>query len=546
MKNEKGVEHMEEKNVNINNHAVKEENKEANIEVKKDEFADLLKKENIILLACSLALGILFDILFFDKPMGISCPIFVVAFYGIFFWRLKGQISLKFDPAWLLSVPVLALSFTYFIFSNQVFKVLNLMAIPILIVAQTVLLSRNNNFRWFSAKFIGDILFGLFIRPLMNLFTPFILLARIIKSKSNPGRYETVGKILIGVAISVPLLFVVTMLLASADQVFEHFLGNLPDIFGDIAAGELFAQIIIALIIGFAAFSYIFGLAAPADRGALKPPEDIKPLQRFWDPVIVVTVLVSINLVYVMFTLIQFSYLFGSVNLGLPKDFTYAEYARRGFFELVFVTLINLSILLGCIGFTKQGNRTADRIMKILMSLLVGCTMVMLISAHIRMSLYEEAYGYTYLRLLTHAFMFFIFALLIVAGYRVWVERVEILKWYISIALISYVLINYANIDVMIAKNNIERYRKTDRIDISYLTVLSYDAVPYTVELLKDKNSEVAAGIENDLYLKKKKLEENRYWQSFNISEYMARNILKKYELKFDETAVRYPGFSRD
>jgi len=103
------------------------------------------------------------------------------------------------------------------------------------------------------------------------------------------------------------------------------------------------------------------------------------------------------------------------LNFGLPSDFTYAEYARRGFFELIAVTLINFSILLSCIGFARKGSKLIDRAVRILYSLLVACTLVMLFSAHFRMSLYEEAYGYTYLRMLTHAFMVFLFVLFLIA-----------------------------------------------------------------------------------------------------------------------------------
>ncbi|MCX7708474.1 MAG: DUF4173 domain-containing protein [Clostridia bacterium] len=509
------------------------------LEVKKEQPVNLLTKENVILLACSLFLGVLFDFLFFDKPMGISCPIFVVVFYGILLWNMKKHLVLKLDFAWLLSIPVLALSLTFLIFSNNVFRVLNILAIPILIVAQTVLISRNNKYRWYSAKFASDVIIGLFGNTLVHVFKPFMILSGLIKRKAAPGKYAVASKIFIGLLISIPLLLVVTMLLASADQVFSHYLGNIPDFFENINIEDFIAQTILAFIICVTSFSYIYSLSAPKIQGIEVAPEELKPLKRVWDPVIITTVLISINIVYVFFTFIQFTYLFGSLDLGLPKDFTYAEYARRGFFELVFVTLINLSILLGCIGFAKQGGILLDRILKVLKSLLVACTMVMLVSAHIRMTLYEEAYGYTYLRILTHAFMFFIFALLLVALYKIWVDKVLILRWYIVITLVAYVLINYVNIDVIIAKQNIERYHKTQKLDISYLTELSYDAVPYTVELLKDKNRAIAGGIENDLFLKKENLKKKNHWQSFNISEAAAKRILAKYELKYDPEKSR-------
>jgi len=174
-------------------------------------------------------------------------------------------------------------------------------------------------------------------------------------------------------------------------------------------------------------------------------------------------------------------------------------------------------------------------VVRILYSLLVVCTLVMLFSAHFRMSLYEEAYGYTYLRMLTHTFMVFLFVLFVIAVYRVWNERVSLLKPYIVAAIISYLVINYINIDVIIARNNINRYYKTGQIDVSYLTQLSYDVVPELVVLLDCKDDSVAVQVDNYLYDKKKELAAGGPWQSFNVSKYRSEKALSKHELVYTQ-----------
>jgi FlaA1/EpsC-like NDP-sugar epimerase len=83
---------------------------------------------------------------------------------------------------------------------------------------------------------------------------------------------------------------------------------------------------------------------------------------------------------------------------------------------------------------------------QIMNSCLVACTMVMLLSAHFRMSLYEQEYGYTYLRVFTHAFMLFIFAILVVTLIKVWKENFLLLKSYIVISIVAYLAINYFTI----------------------------------------------------------------------------------------------------
>jgi len=128
------------------------------------------------------------------------------------------------------------------------------------------------------------------------------------------------------------------------------------------------------------------------------------------------------------------------------------EYARRGFFELLMVTLINFSLLLSSIKLIRKDGKLVARTVQILHSLLVLCTMVILSSAYLRMSLYEAAYGYTYLRVLTHSFMIFLFVLFVIAFYKVWNEGISLLKPYVVLSIAAYMILNFANIDVLIAE----------------------------------------------------------------------------------------------
>ncbi|MGI6777707.1 MAG: DUF4153 domain-containing protein [Acetivibrionales bacterium] len=496
---------------------------------------NIIKRENICLLVATLVLGILFDVLFYDKPLGVSYPIFIIAFYSVMMWNLRRNLRFRPDFGWLLSVPVLLLSLTYFIFSNRIFMPLNFMAIPVLVVTQTTLISGNGKYKWYNPSFIGDILYGFFYRPFAYFAKPFVLLAAMVHSKTNLKKYNAVIKILMGLLISIPLMLVIILLLASADQVFEHFIGELPDLFRNINVSNSIACILIASIVTLSAFSYIWSLINTSNSKTECVPAGVKTERKKWDALITITILAMINTVYVFFTIIQFSYLFGGFSYALPDGFTYAEYARKGFFELVVVTLINFSVLLGLLNFTKTGSKAINRAKRIMYSLLVLCTLVMLFSAHFRMSLYEKAYGYTYLRVLTHAFMAFLFVLFIITLYRIWREEVSLLKPYIITSIAAFVLINYINIDVIIAANNINRYYNTGKIDTNYLRCLSYDAVPQLVRLLNDEDESVSESIENYLYNIKEELDRPQPWQSFNISKHRAKKILSGYELEYNK-----------
>jgi hypothetical protein len=149
------------------------------------------------------------------------------------------------------------------------------------------------------------------------------------------------------------------------------------------------------------------------------------------------------------------------------------------------------------------------------------------------MALYEEAYGYTYLRILTQGFMIYLAAVLAVTVFRVWKEEINLLRLYVVISLVAYLTVNFINIDVVIARSNIERYRSTGSIDAEYLNGLSYEAVPILVTLLDDPDREVAAEINNGLYSKKQALQQEESWPSFNIAKHRARKVLAGYELHY-------------
>ncbi|MDP4159752.1 MAG: DUF4173 domain-containing protein, partial [Bacillota bacterium] len=110
----------------------------------------IANKKNSYLLIGSLALGLLFNLLFFEKPLGLSYPLYLLALYSFVFWNLEKRPKLKFTFTGLLGISIVALSFSYFFFSNPIFAVLNFLMIPTLFVAHTLLLTSNSRYKWFE------------------------------------------------------------------------------------------------------------------------------------------------------------------------------------------------------------------------------------------------------------------------------------------------------------------------------------------------------------------------------------------------------------
>ncbi|RKP51649.1 DUF4173 domain-containing protein [Cohnella endophytica] len=470
--------------------------------------------------------------LFYGAIIGVSYPIFILLLYAYLLHDRRNRLREISGFGWFMFAVVMLLSLTYALFNNPFFSALNFLAIPPLVFLHMAYLRGAKRIPWWDIRIIEEALTHLFALSMRHVPTVFRIVRVTAARKGGTQRKSALGKVLIGLCISVPLLIVVVNLLASADGVFQRALSGFPDWWNGLSIGEGVSRLLWILLAGIAFFCYLWGFVKPGrssvkvDRTVTKSvPEESQYVSMRIDPIIMATLLVSVNVVYVLFVVLQFSYLFGAWEGALPDGKTYAEYARSGFMELVAVSFINFAILI--IALLSRGAEDPARLRSLiskLLYLLVGCSGVMLYSAYSRLILYEEMYGYTYIRFLVHAFMIFLAILLIIAAIRIRTDVIPLAKCYIVIGLASYVFMNYVGMDRVIAGNNIDRYREGGAIDPQYLSTLSADAMPLLAEfskkeypglkpLLKDRWKELAN-------------ESRRPWQSFNLSVYAAEEKL--------------------
>ncbi|HBV95584.1 MAG: hypothetical protein JL50_09845 [Peptococcaceae bacterium BICA1-7] len=482
------------------------------------------EREKQLLAVLSLILAVFFNYLFYSKQIGISYFVYTVSFLALFYWYRNFDLDFKTPFGWYMVIPALLLSSAFFIHSNPVLTIINLFAIPVLITWHTLLVTGC------SLASAYPSLIGIIIRKMIialtNFCEPYKMLIKCFKKSKSDSRRETNKKIFIGLLVSTPILIIVVSLLSSADMVFSYYLSNISKITDHINLSRAISRLILILIV----FSYTFGFLWSFN---LKRSIDPSSPRENFDPVIFITVLVVLNIVYTLFSLIQFSYLYGGQDNSLPASFTYAQYARKGFFELVAVTIINLSIFLAGIRHTRYDNKTTDTLMKVFLSLLIMFTINMLFSAHFKMSLYEDAYGLTYLRVFVHAFILLLFLLLAVGLIKIWRRDIPLVKLYIAIAVTFYTALNFINVDRLIIKSNIQLYQKTGHIDMDYLSGLSYDAVPELTQFLRQNPGLSDTGyepVDDTLARKYDELQkQSLHWQSFNYSKLKARQGLESY-----------------
>lgn len=487
-------------------------------------------------LAAAIGLALVHQYLFYGHSFGVSYPLFLLLFYAYMWTFGAPEMRPMKMTDWLLMAVIALLSLTFVLYHNQLLRVLNSLAIPMLVFVQFTLLLSRRMFSHWDIRVVADVLDHLVPQSVRHWPTPLRLLGRLMNGSTGvqgAQQRRQASRVLIGLLVAAPLLAVILSLLSSADGVFHYVLSAFPDWLGQLSVSGWFWRIVWTGGMALLLFTYLWGFRdgvvydwerAALGEDALKPLRT-RTLAPKVDPLIATTVLVLVALVYVLYVVVQLSYLFGAWEGVLPQGLTYADYARQGFAELIALSGINLVILLGTLYLVKAGEGAMGRLIRILLLLIVGCTGVMLCSAYSRLQLYEQAYGYTYARFLAHAFMLYIGALLLLAGLRAALRRVPLGRCFIAVSLLAFLALNYAQMDAGIAAGNIERYRENGKLDEAYLLSLSTDATPLLIRFRKSDYPQLRL----EDHRRWMALEQpERDWQSYNFSRRRAARELSE------------------
>ena len=156
------------------------------------------------------------------------------------------------------------------------------------------------------------------------------------------------------------------------------------------------------------------------------------------------------------------------------------------------------------------------------------------------MILYEQEYGYTYLRLFVYFILITELIITIPVIAYILGKKIDLLKTIITITSTMYLILNFINIDNIIAKNNIDRYLEDpeeNEIDISYLiTSTNTDAISQLTRLLNTNDPIVVESVKNYLYNEQRELEiEEMDFQELNLSKIEAKNALSNIDLRIEE-----------
>ena len=289
-----------------------------------------------------------------------------------------------------------------------------------------------------------------------------------------------------GLLIAVPIGAVLAGLLAAADPVFASFF-NLNFDFGQLTLDAIY------VVVGALAAAGLLRLASA------------QPLSRVDGPVWRLgsieglVVLAVLDAIFTGFAVAQVLAAAGAAGDTLrAAGISYADYARSGFFQLLWVAGITAVVLIVFSRITGLNQRRTRRAFLVLGEIGVALTLLIVFVAFQRLSLYESAYGFTMLRLYSQIFAVWIavvFALLAADMAGLFPRR----RWFVGATSISAMAVllalNLANPEAVVVALNVNLARSMHKIDAQYLAELSSDATP----ALLDQRVQVDAALGREI-----------------------------------------------
>lgn len=475
------------------------------------------------LLSISVLLGLAFDVLFYGKLPGVSVLIYASMVLAAT-WYLASGFKRRFNKsALLLMIPLVFFALMVGVRASPMlafFNIILVLYLLLLLIAQ----STNRPEMSLTSYSVGKYFINPGWLPLRFLRETFQTVRSLIADRAWLPK-AAYAPYLRGIVLSLPFLILFLLLLSSADMVFQKYVGSLFDFDFSLDGQLMFRIVLILFIISLFIGAYALMFMRP-------PVGDARiSLRKNNLGVTEANIMLgSVGALFLVFVLIQIASFFGGESYVASAGVTYAEYARRGFFQLIAVAVISMALIWAIKESVQHKNSAQVRRFKWLSGLLIAEVMIIMVSAHLRLSIYEEAYGFTILRLLSHLFIIWLaltFVSLFVYIIREEAESRFAFRLFISV-IAFFALLNILNPDATIARQNINRLERTGKLDIYHLRNLSEDATPVTAQLLKHRDPTLQKSVASSLYpyMRGVENEQNDHWQSANLARYQAKRIL--------------------
>lgn len=520
----------------------------------------------LVVTLTGLFLGLISDLLLYNQPLGISVPfIFTFVIVALLILAAVEGTGVVWANLWLI-IPIMFLSAMSTVRAAPGLRFLNIVGALLLF---SLLVNR------LATRPLTELSIGGYLEALLEssifysaLAFPILLLQRNIRDTRERGGEGSrlARRLVIGILIAVPFLCLFTCLFASADLIFGTYVQNILE---NLSIANLIGHTVLTLILAWIIMGKLaYGLSRTpdwrgifhavdasgdspdeesedADKSTPKTPTpastQFKEVRNLLGILEASVVLFSVDALFLVFVVIQFAALFGGEAFLRSQGLTYAEYARRGFFELLAVSLITLGLILVIEFFTRREDRRHRLVFLLGSGLMIAMTVIILASAFLRLRLYELAYGFTRLRIYPHVFMVWLAVLIVYLLILLIVERPRLFAAGVLIVAVGFVAtLDLLNPDAFIVRQNLARYEAGEELDVDHLGSLSEDAIPHLIPLLYEYGPEIGAQTGPWLHLHLDSLDrrqERAGWPSYHFGinqAYLAldlnRELIEQFE----------------
>lgn len=354
--------------------------------------------------------------------------------------------------------------------------------------------------------------------PLAGIAMPFAefnkCFGAVNSSGKSKGLWKNAGYILGGLLIALPLTSLVAALLCQADENMSALLGQ----FLKIPPENMLVLVFHALVgvpVGCLIFSSLYSATHWSIVMDADTCEQKVTSMRFIPNMILYTAVTPVCILYILYVISQINYFMGGFMGVLAEGYTYAEYARKGFFELCFVCCINLAVIAGIGFFARKTGSEKPLMLKIYSIYLCLCSLFLAGTAIAKMFLYIQYYGMTRLRIYTTWFMFLLvigFVVIIIKQFR---YTLNIGKTAFIAFTVMFGLLCFSRPDAWMTRYNANQYLngKLERFDKSMTYGLSIDAWSALSSYSSDELEQLDMNMQS-----KKDLLEFDFYTTLNVS----------------------------
>ena len=401
--------------------------------------------------------------------LGLGMTLFTAAFAALVLWYRKGAgLSIpKASLGWLAVMALSALNFA--VVDNGIIAWLNLLFLMLAAVYWVASLSGTRVEDRLGEYAAADLMNHLWVIPFQN----FGCLGAVLK-KSAAGRApaktgsgKNAGIVLLSFLCSLPLLWYVCLQLAGVDSGFSDFIEGFSRITlpRDFPVGTALLTVPVALYL----YGLLYGSQHRRYTGSVtKEKLDEAAGKRHILPTAAAyTLLTLLCLVYALFFVTGAAGMLSFARAAhSPQE--YADFARRGFFELCRVSVVNLMVIFGVSLFVKSSDRRSSAPSRVYHSILCCQTLLLIVLALCKMGLYIRFCGVTWLRVCTSWFMVLlaaVFGLILLSQFR----EIPLARWTVIVFCALFLVLCWMDVDRLVVKNAVWRYEAMGDI-----TAISY------------------------------------------------------------------------